>query len=65
MLMGACVEWATDFELNFLDILAYKMNQFGAITDLQEQVTRLKRNDRVQVTNYYQDLRRCVLFVTG
>ena len=65
VLLMCGVEWATDFELNALDFIAYKLNQFGTLTGLQEKVNRLRKLDQVKASNYYQDLRsdlgKCLL----
>jgi hypothetical protein len=63
------VSWTTDCSLDILDLLAYKCNQFGAVTSLQTAVNVFRRHEKVEATNHYQDLTcsldKCLLvFVT-
>jgi hypothetical protein len=51
-----CVSWATDTDLNFLDFITYKFNQFGSITGLQNVVGTLRRSEKIAAENHYQDL---------
>jgi hypothetical protein len=50
------VNWTTDFDLDFGDIVSYKFNQFGIVTTMQTAVNKFRKDERVQATNHYQDL---------
>jgi hypothetical protein len=59
----------TDASLDFFDVIAYKFNQFGAVTSLQTAVNNFRRKECVEASNHYQDLtcplEKCLLvFVT-
>jgi len=63
VLIACCVQSATDSQLNFADVVSYKFNHFGALTELQEDVRVRREKHKTTASNYYQDLDRSKISV--